>query len=209
MLLPLAISMAVIVSMVDGAPKPNQMDIAGVTLGMPIEAAGNALKAAGYKCRSFGTERNFNEEVNKEVENRQGKFTAFPRQSAQSDWSCSGKNGETIKVLFAHPKRGSVVDEILLSLPGAQFSKADIVQQLSRKYGKPTIGTIQNGAWCDTGYRCEASLIFVEGPQFRTMDLGNSVSITATRGKRARDADKAEVVAEADRLAPKAGKAAF
>ncbi len=184
------------------------MDVAGVRLGMPLEQATAALRDAGYLCHDQGMrEQSFADAVAKEVDKRRGRAEFFDKDTAVAEITCDGRGGEQLSIFFAQPAGGSVVDELSLHLPGDRFATADVMRQVETKYGRPTVGTVRSGKWCDPGYRCGQGGLS-DGPIIFT-DIGTNATISAMRGLRASKADDAAVMAEADRIAPKSARAAF
>jgi hypothetical protein len=187
---------------------PMKLDVAGVSLGMPIGQVRTALAAASYACRPFGNEADFATRVAAEVKSRTGSRGQVPYKTGTMQFNCRGPNGEGLTVTFAQVRAGSIVDGYGLSIDGRTIDLPAVRRQLTAKYGRPKVGTELRGSWCDAGYRCGDGMVFSEGPTV-TIDTSTAVAINATRGTRADRADDAAVMAEADRLVPKKAGAAF
>ncbi|MEN3972138.1 hypothetical protein WJS89_05600 [Sphingomicrobium sp. XHP0235] len=192
---------------------PNDMDIAGVKLGMEWAEAEQKLIAANYACRSSGTIKTFQERVQSEIKRRNGEFEAWPQQSGTRFWWCEGKSGEELQIGLAHPELGPVIDTLKLYVTSDRFDLARFEEQVSAKYGLPTGGTVKNGVWCTNGAtRCGG--IGEDNPYFRTIsqqgfDTTVSFSILAERGSTVSKTETEAVMREADQLSPKNNSAAF
>lgn len=185
------------------------MDVAGVRLGMPIGQATAALEGAGYRCRDNGMrEMSHADRVADEVDKRRGQAKFFKANSAVAEMKCEGRAGEQMRIMFAQPAAGPVVDQVNLYMPGDRFAATDVARQVAAKYGSPTVKTTSGGLWCDPGYRCIGGTAFSEGPYVQST-FGENANIIAFRGNRAEEAEDAAVMAEADRIAPKSSKPAF
>lgn len=183
------------------------MDVAGVHLGMPLAAAEAAL-AGTYRCRRETGYTTFEQQVQVEVEKRRGTASAFgPEGRGVGDLFCKGQSGEDLRVTMAQTSAGTVVDSMNMTIPTDRVDPAAIVRQVEGKYGRPTTGTVANGAWC-TG-RCEPLTTMNAGPWIGTQSLGTIFQILAGRGEAARKADEAAIKAAADLAAPPRTRGAF
>lgn len=187
---------------------PLRMDVAGVRLGMPIEQVRTALASASYACKPFGNEADFAARVAAEVKDRTRARGPVPYTSGTMQFDCRGPNGEGLTIHFAQVQSGSIVDDFSLRIDGRTVDLPALRRQLAAKFGRPMVGTELRGSWCDAGYRCGESIVFSEGPTV-IIDTSDAVTINATRGTRAEEADNAAVMAAADRLVPKKARAAF
>ena len=187
---------------------PMRIDVAGVSLGMPIQQVRTALETASYACKPFGNEADFASRVAAEVKSRTGARGRIPYTTGTMQFDCRGPNGEGLTVTFAQVRTGSIVDGYALSIDGRTVDLPALRRQLTAKYGRPKVGTELRGSWCDAGYRCGDGMVFSEGPTV-IIDTSTAVTINGTRGTRADRADDAAVMAEADRLVPKKTGAAF
>lgn len=192
------------------ARNPLSLDVAGVTLGMPKAKAEAALVAASYRCEPFGHEANFDEQVADEVLRRQGRSVPWggSGRSGTQELTCTGPNGEALKVSWAQVRGGSIVDEYRLIVDPKRVDQAALRAQALAKYGRPTLGTPIDGAWCLNAKDCGGGLVFNKGPIFM-LRATDGLDIMAGRGKTAREADEAAVVAEATRRVPAKTNAAF
>lgn len=146
--------------------------------------------------------------MEREIAKRRGKSTLFLPINAPRILRCIGPNGEALTIEYAQLQTGTIVDEYHLWIAGKTIDIPAVRGQLAAKYGKPTVGDLMNGAWCDPGYRCGAAFALTEGPVVM-VETRVDVSIVATRGGSAHKADEAAVVSAADKVAPKNSKAAF
>lgn len=187
---------------------PMRIDVAGVSLGMPIQQVRTALETASYACKPFGNEADFASRVAAEVKSRTGARGRIPYTTGTMQFDCTGPNGEGLRVTFAQVRTGSVVDGYSLNIDGRTVDLPAVRRQVIAKYGHRTVGTDLRGSWCDAGYPCGDSMVFSEGPTV-IIDSATGISINATRGTRAEKADDLAVMAAADRLVPKKTRAAF
>ena len=192
------------------ARNPLSLDVAGVTLGMPKAKAEAALVAASYRCEPFGHVANFDEQVADEVLRRQGRTVPWggSGHSGTQELTCTGPNGEALKVSWAQVRGGAIVDQYRLIVDPKRVDQAALRAQALAKYGRPTLGTPMDGAWCPNAKDCGGGLVFNKGPIFVLRAI-NGLDIMAGRGKTARQADEAAVVAEATRRVPAKTNAAF
>lgn len=129
--------------------------------------------------------------------------------TATARLTCKGPNGEALRLDFLQERGGPVVDKLVLTVPSARVRVADVLRQLASKFGKPTIGTVSVGAWCDHGYKCDTAILMSEGPIFTVRAADNGVTVAGARGDRAARGVKAAIQAEADRVSPKKDGAAL
>lgn len=192
------------------ARSPLALDVAGVTLGMSEAQAEAALAAASYRCEPFGHEANFDEQVADEVLRRQGKSVPWggSGRSGTQEMTCTGPNGEVLKISWAQVRGGAIVDEYRLIVDAKRVDQAALRTQALVKYGRPTLGTPVDGAWCLNAKDCGGGLVSSKGPIFM-LRATNGLDIMAGRGTTAREVDNADVVAEATRRVPARTKAAF
>lgn len=187
------------------ATSPLAMDVAGVRLGMPFDQA-RAAVAPTYRCEVERTSATFSERVALEVGKRRGVSRWGSGGSGVYDMFCKGPNQEDLKVFFEHGETGPVVDRFALLVPTVTVGKADLLRQIAAKYGRPPLGTVGDGCWTERGERCS---MLTDGPKFVVRDLATTVSIVGERGRRAKDADEAAIMAAADRIEPRKSKATF
>lgn len=192
------------------ARSPLTLDVAGVTLGMPKAKAEAVLAAASYGCEPFGHEASFDEQVEDEVLRRQDKSVPWggSGRSGTQEVTCNGPNGEALKISWAQVRGGAIVDEYRLIVDPKRVDQAALRAQALAKYGRPTLGTPVDGAWCLNAKDCGGGLVFNKGPIF-ILRATNGLDIMAGRGATAREADQAAVVAEATRRVPARSSAAF
>ncbi len=192
------------------ARSPITLDVAGVTLGMPKAKAETALAAASYRCEPFGHEASFDERVADEVLRRQGKSVPWggSGRSGTQEVTCTGPNGETLKISWAQVRGGAIVDEYRLIVDAKRADQQALRTRALAKYGRPTLGTPVDGAWCLNAKDCGGGLVFNKGPIFM-LRATDGLDIMAGRGMTARDADEAAIVTEATRRVPAKSNAAF
>lgn len=89
-----------------------------------------------------------------------------------------------------------------------RVDQAALRTQALAKYGRPTLGTPIDGAWCLSAKDCGGGLVSSKGPIFM-LRATNGLDIMAGRGTTAREVDQAAVVAEATRRVPAKSNAAF
>lgn len=185
------------------------MDVAGVQLGVGMDAARGSLDRAGYRCTTMNVTRSYEQQVQWEVDRRQGTARdGSVRPAAIYGWNCNGGGGEELQVWFAQPVAGPVVHALRLFLPPARFNTAAVVAKLGEKFGTPTRGSVEEGWWCMPGARCEGSESDSPTPMFRTFSV-HGLTVLGSRGTRAQEAEQAVLMAEVERRAPKQGTAAF
>lgn len=186
---------------------PLAMDVAGVRLGMSLAAAEGAL-AGTYRCRREKGYQTFQQLVDLEVAKRRGGGLGFPPQgTGVGNLFCDGPTGESLRVSMAQTASGPVVDQFQLSIPTNRVDPAALVRQIETRYGRPTSGTVANGAWCSGP--CSPLISMQPGAVITTSLSGSSLQILGTRGQIAGEADEAAVKAAADRLSPPARRGAF
>lgn len=190
------------------AKGPLSFEVAGVRLNMSLVAVKQALTGT-YACVEEGRKLTFEEELANEVKRRRGQRGLQWMGTGPARLVCKGPNGEALNLDFAQEKNGPVVDGLTLHIPTRIVAEADALRQLAAKFGKPTIGTMRVGAWCDPGYRCDTAVLVSEGPAFTVRADGVAVVVAAARGDRSDRERAAALTAEADRIAPKKRGAAL
>lgn len=183
-------------------------DIAGVGLGMSYAQVKAAL-AGAYRCQDFGYEPTFAEDLASEIKRRHGETVVWGPSSGRSALECTGPAAETLKISFSQDENGAVVKEISFFVEARVVAKAAFLKQIAAKFGKPSLGSPQDGSWCDPGYRCGGIFALIEGPVFSVNATGDTMRIMASRGLRGDRARKAALEAAANRVAPKRTKATF
>lgn len=192
------------------ARNPLVLDVAGVRLGMPKAQAEAALASAAYRCEPFGHEATFDERVADEVLRRRGGTAPWggSGRSGVQQATCTGPNGEALTITWAQLRGGAVVDEFRLVVDPRRIDQEALRAQALTKYGRPTLGTPIDGAWCLDARDCRGGLVLNKGPVFM-LRATSGLDVMAGRGQTARDADDAAVVAEAVRRVPAKAGAAF
>lgn len=179
---------------------PMTMEGAGVRLAMPYAQAKAGAEALGYSCQPFGKALTFDERVAKAVDGRKGVSTWLRAGTGTSELTCVGPSGESLRIFLAQPRGGAVVDRFELRFDGSRSDLAAVRRQLAERYGAPAAGRPGRTDWCMAA-RCEG-LTFAKSPTFSVDTLG-AISVMATWGSRATEAEAAAVEAAADRVAPK------
>ncbi len=186
---------------------PLSMDVSGVRLGMPLAAAQAAL-ASTYRCDRPGRDASFQQRVEREVNTRRGMAEGFPPTGgAVGELTCTGPSGEYLRLFMAQVSSGTVVDRIELHIRTERVDLSELIQQVDRKYGRPTEGSAANGSWCVT--RCGYDLTMERDPRITVRSDAWSFKIIGSRGRSAREADAAAVKATAARTVPAAKRGAF
>ncbi|UYY58018.1 hypothetical protein [Sphingomonas sp. S2-65] len=183
-------------------------DVAGVRLNMPYRQV-KAVLAGTYTCADEGKRVTFAEDLEDEVKRRRGERAIRWGGSGPGMLNCKGPNSEHLRIDFAQDREGPVVKILSLTVQTRIVAEGDLLRQLGTKFGRPTVGTMRTGAWCDAGYRCGTAVLMSEGPTFAVRTNGAIVDVSAARGARWDRARDAALQAEADRLAPKRRGAAL
>ena len=188
-------------------PRPSTMDVAGVRLGMPLDATQAAL-AGAYRCDRPLRSPSFRQLVDREVGKRRGVAEGFgPDGAAVGELVCTGPSGEYLRLFMAQTSGGTVVDRIDLTIGTGRVDPGQLIQQIAGKYGRPTEGTAANGSWCSA--RCGYDLTMEPEPRITVRSDAWYFKILGSRGRSARLADDAAVKAAAAREAPAARRGAL
>lgn len=183
-----------------------RMDIAGVKLGMPLAEAKAEVERRGYQCKiGTGSIFTFEQRVQAEIARRKS-VVYRPRydEMAPASTECEGTKGEQLELFTRATRQGYFIKDIKMVIPRDKFNFDEVIAQIGTKFGKPTFGTVSTGTWCPNPTGCDG----LGEPQFRTT-LYSTLNIMGFSGSRVTDADETDVIAEADRRAPKAGAAAL
>lgn len=142
-------------------------DVAGVRLGMTPAAVRAAMAASGYRFKNSGKALSFDQNVQVAVATATGGPGQFRTDGTSIGYiEGLGPHDEALRVEFAQWPTGPLASTVTLTIDMARQSKADFLQQVRSKYGKPNIQlSADDYQWCSPGEKQCGPL---ENPQLPT-----------------------------------------
>lgn len=185
-------------------------DIAGVRLGMTPDQVTRAAAAAGYARTETGTQYSWASNVRQEEEQR-GFPKLFPASAAPvlgaEDYKGSGS--QKLHVEYAATPRGAYATSVRYSVNMAETPWDTMKERTRAKYGREGYGTASSLVFCSRGEtKCDVFGRYVQPTVRLDMVVGGSWLILE-QGSRYREAYRAAMNGEVDRLHPRNERPAF
>lgn len=184
-----------------------EFDLAGVRLGKtPVEVKAS-LNRAGYKVGLSTVGASYQQTVQSALRERVPSTPYGPSSAERTPrtWSAKGPNGEFLMVSFAPMPGGPRVQDVSLSFDENRTTLDMIAQQVSRKFGPPSVATAGGLSrfWCGKVNATCGKTVGYDSPylEFSTFAHRGSIRLTAVEPVK-RWIDHA-IASEIDRHAPK------
>jgi len=194
---------------VAGGAERQQLELAGIRVGMPSAEASPVLVSAGYRPSQNGEGPSWDAAVARLASQRPGRLTANGRVPA---WESFVKDAERVEVHYRPTPVGAVVSEVAYTINSDAIAPQRLRAVLLGRYGRAGWENGFEFLYCTRGEPVCNQLAYVQGLQLPSVyvEIGPMQHSTRLRsGVRILAAHDAALRAEVDRRAPRMRRPTF
>lgn len=186
-----------------GAAERQQLELAGVRIGMAAREVAPLLVAAGYRPFQGGVGLSWDGSVADRARQRGVRLPATDRVPS---WASFVKGEEYVEVQYRQTPTGAVVSEVSYTINAEAIAPQRFRAVLLARYGRSGWDNGGEVLYCSRGERVCNQWAYVQGlqhPSIFVMLGGHQHRITLKSGGRIEEAHEAALRAEVDRRAPR------
>lgn len=192
-----------------GAAQRQQLELAGVRVGMTSAEVAPVLVAAGYRRNQGGEGPSWDATIARRASERGVRLAATGRVPS---WESFVKDAERVEVRYRPSPTGAVVSEVEYTVNADAVAPQRLRAVLLARYGRSGWDNAHEYLYCSRGERVCNLLAHVQGLQLPSVYVllgGMQHRIVLKSGTRILEAHDAALRAEVDRRAPRIRRPTF